>query len=126
MKNKTILYKIAVGLLVLLFGFGGVSNLLRFPETLASLETLRYPQYFSSILGVAQLSGIIVLLIPEQAKLKEFAFIGFFINLIAALTSHLVVEGLVPVIGIILFALVVLTTAFMLFLKLRKAESITN
>ena len=119
MKKQKVIYKIAVGLLVFLFGFGGLSNVLKMPEAMASLELLGYPNYFSSILGVAQLAGIIILISPRMARLREIVFFGFFINLTSALVSHLVVEGLVPVVGIILFALCVLVTAFTLSLKLR-------
>ncbi len=124
MEKKNILYKIAIGLLVFLFGFGGISNLLKLPDAMKSLETLGYPVYFSAILGTAQLIGIIVLVIPKMNLLKELVFFGFFINLISALISHLVVEGLVPVVGIILLTLIILTTAFVLFLKLQKRESL--
>ena len=119
MKNQKVIYKLAVGLLVFLFGFGGLSNVLKMPEAMASLELLGYPDYFASILGVAQIVGVIVLIAPKMERFREMAFFGFFINLASALVSHLVVEGLVPVIGIILFALCVLVAAFFLSLKLQ-------
>ena len=122
MKKQKVIYKIAVGLLVFLFGFGGLSNVLKMPEAMASLELLGYPNYFSSILGVAQLVGIIILISPRMVRLREIVFFGFFINLTSALVSHLVVEGPVPVVGIILFALCVLVTAFTLSLKLQSNQ----
>lgn len=119
MKTQKVIYKISVGLLVVLFGFGGVSNILKMPEAKASLELLGYPNYFGSMLGIAQLLGIILLLIPGMMRFREIVFFGFFINLTSALVSHLIVEGIVPVVGIILFALCVLVTAFTLSLRLQ-------
>ena len=119
MKKQKVIYKIAIGLLVLLFGFGGLSNVLKMPGAMTSLELLGYPNYFSSILGVAQLVGVTILIIPRMVRFREIVFFGFFINLASALVSHLVVEGLVPVVGLILFALCVLVTAFILSLRLQ-------
>ncbi|WKN43191.1 DoxX family protein [Tunicatimonas pelagia] len=119
MERKKIIYKILVGLLVVLFGFGGISNLLLLPDMVASLNTLGYPEYFGRILGLAQVLGIMVLVAPVSSRLKEWAFAGFYINLISAIASHLIVEGLVPAVGIILVALVILTTAFVNFMQLK-------
>ena len=123
MKKQKVIYKIVIGLLVFLFGFGGISNILQLPEAMASLELLGSPNYFSLILGIAQLLGITILLIPSMARLREIVFFGFFINLVSALVSHLVVEGFAPVLVIILFALCILVTAYILSLRLQHSNN---
>lgn len=122
MKRKQIIFKVLVGLLVVLFGFGGVSNLLLLPDMVNSLTVLGYPEYFGRILGLAQILGVIALIAPVGSRFKEWAFVGFYINLLSAISSHLVVEGFVPAVGIILVALTILTIAFVQFSKLKTAN----
>ena len=78
MKNQKVTYIIAVGLLVFLFGFGGLSNVVKMPEAMACLELLGYPNYFASILGIAQIVGVIVLIAPKMGRFRKIAFFGFF------------------------------------------------
>lgn len=122
MKRKRIVYSIAVGFLALLFGFGGVANLLLLPDMVNSLTTLGYPEYFGRILGLAQVLGVTALITPISNRFKEWAFIGFYINLLSAITAHLVVEGFVPVVGVIFVVLTILTIAFVQFSQLKSAN----
>ena len=122
MKRKEIIYKIVIGFLVILFGFGGVSNLLLTQDIVESMTTLGYPEYFGRILGLGQLLGVVVFVAPVDKRFKEWAFIGFYINLISAATSHLIVEGFVPAVGITLVALTLLTFAFIQFSQSKTAK----
>ena len=117
--KKTIIYRILLGILVLLFGFGSIGNLLQLPDAMKSLTSLGYPDYFSYILGSAQLIAIIVLVIPPLKKLKEWALVGMIINLLAALLSHLIVEGFTPIILVILFATSVVISVLKLTLDFK-------
>ena len=99
--NKKIVDRVLVALLILMFGFGSIGNLLQLPDAMKSLISLGYPDYFSYILGIAQLIAVIILVIPSQTRIKEWALIGMIINLIAALISHLVVEGYTSILLVI-------------------------
>jgi len=58
------------------------------------VETFRhlgYPDYFRTLLGVAKLLGVVVLLAPRVPPvLREWAYAGFGITLLAATISHAV------------------------------------
>jgi len=50
---------------------------------------LGFPNYFRVELSVAKLIGVIVLLAPVPARLKEWAYAGFAITLTSAVIAHL-------------------------------------
>ena len=56
---------------------------------LKAMEQLHYPAYLLNILGTAKLLGVIALLQTRFSTLKEWAYAGFTINLVAAAWSHL-------------------------------------
>ncbi len=117
MKQQQIIYRIGLGMLIVFYAMGGVSNLLQLPDVMKNLKILGYPSYFAVFLGICQISAVILLLIPGFQKIKEWVFIGIYINLIGAMVSHIVVEGFLPVLIIILTTIIILTITFTLFLK---------
>jgi hypothetical protein len=58
------------------------------PEIAAALSGLGYPPYILTILGAAKLIGAVALLQNRLATLREWAYAGFTINLVAASASH--------------------------------------
>ena len=50
---------------------------------------LGFPAYFRVELACAKLLGVVLLLAPVPARLKEWAYAGFAINLASALIAHL-------------------------------------
>ncbi len=70
------------------FVIGGIINLMRTEQAVATLQHLGYPAYFASILGAGKLLGAIVITIPGVPRLKEWAYAGFFIDLTAAAISR--------------------------------------
>ena len=55
------------------------------------MTRLEYPAYFSVILGVWKIAGVVAILIPKFPLLKEWAYAGFFFVMSGAIFSHLVV-----------------------------------
>ena len=53
---------------------------------------LGFPAYFRVELAWAKLLGVVLLLAPVPARLKEWAYAGFAINLGSALIAHLAVS----------------------------------
>jgi len=49
---------------------------------------LGYPEYLLYILATAKIAGVIVLLLPKWPRLKEWAYAGFFIDVIGAFWSE--------------------------------------
>ena len=62
---------------------------LRLPQVAESFTRLGFPAYFRVELSWAKLLGVALLLAPVPARLKEWAYAGFAINLGSALIAHL-------------------------------------
>jgi hypothetical protein len=92
-KAKTIVYWIVTGLFCLEMGFTACYMLFRLPEGAQAITRLSFPAYFRVELAWAKLIGVVVLLAPgpkgAPARLKEWAYAGFAINLASALIAHL-------------------------------------
>ena len=88
-KAATILYWTVTALFCLEMGFTACYMLFRLPEGAQAINRLGFPSYFRVELACAKLLGVAVLLAPVPARLKEWAYAGFAINLISALVAHL-------------------------------------
>ncbi len=88
MKNN-LAYWITTGL----FAFGltgsGLMTVSHQPPMVAAYTHLGYPIYFMTLLGAAKLAGVGAVLAPGLPRLKEWAYAGFTINMVAAVFSHL-------------------------------------
>ena len=62
---------------------------LRLPQVAEAFTHLGFPDYFRVELAWAKLLGVVLLLAPVPARLKEWAYAGFAINLASALIAHL-------------------------------------
>lgn len=85
---KTIAYWVTTIFGPASFVVGGIANLTRGPDVVATLNHLGYPIYFATILGVWKLLGAIAVVIPGFPRLKEWAYAGFFFDLTAAAASR--------------------------------------
>jgi hypothetical protein len=64
---------------------------LRLPQVADAFNHLGFPGYFRVQLSWAKLVGVGMLLAPVPARLKEWAYAGFAINLASAVFAHLAV-----------------------------------
>lgn len=87
-RGRTIGYWIATGLVAVGMGAGGVMDLLRPPDVVATFAHLGYPLYFAVMLGVWKILGTLVILAPGLRRVKEWAYAGIAIDLISAALSH--------------------------------------
>ncbi|MDR6562362.1 MULTISPECIES: DoxX family protein [unclassified Arcicella] len=94
-KRNKIIYWIATSWLVLgMLSTGGV-QLLKMKEEVDAITHLGYPIYFLTILGVWKLLGVIAVLIPKFALLKEWTYAGFFFAMSGAILSHIALKDAV-------------------------------
>jgi hypothetical protein len=77
-------------LFCLQMGFTAYAEL-SLPQVAAAFRHLGYPDYFRVELSWAKLVGIVLLLAPVPARLKEWAYAGFAIDLGSAIIAHLAV-----------------------------------
>jgi hypothetical protein len=89
-KAKTIVYWIVTAILCLQMSFTAYAQL-RVPQVAEAFTQLGFPTYFRVELAWAKFLGILLLLAPVPARLKEWAYAGFAIVLASALVAHLAV-----------------------------------
>jgi hypothetical protein len=87
-KAKTIVYWIVTGLFCLQMSFTAYAQL-TLPQVATAFTHLGFPDYFRVELSWAKFLGVLLLLAPVPARLKEWAYAGFAINLASALIAHL-------------------------------------
>jgi len=78
---------IATVLFCLQIGFTAYAQL-RLPQVAAAFTHLGFPAYFRVELSWAKFLGVVLLLAPVPARLKEWAYAGFAITLGSALIAH--------------------------------------
>jgi hypothetical protein len=89
-KGLLIGFWIFTGLFCLEMSFTAYWELLRLPDAAQAFTRLGFPaSYFRVELSWAKVLGVAALLIPMvPARLKEWAYAGFAINLISAIIAH--------------------------------------
>lgn len=87
-RTKVIVYWIVTALFCLQIGFTAYAQL-RLPQVAEAFAHLGFPAYFRVELSWAKMLGVVLLLAPVPARLKEWAYAGFAITLASALIAHL-------------------------------------
>ena len=83
-------YWIATALFCLQIGFTAYAQL-TLPQVAEMFAHLGFPDYFRVELSLAKLLGVALLLAPVPARLKEWAYAGFAINIVSAVIAHVAV-----------------------------------
>jgi hypothetical protein len=86
----TIIYWTVTALFCLQMSFTAYAQL-RLAEVARAFDHLGFPAYFRVELSWAKLLGVVLLLAPVPARVKEWAYAGFAINLVSALIAHFAV-----------------------------------
>lgn len=87
-KINIVVYWIAAALFCLQMGFTAYAQL-RLPQVAEAFTHLGFPAYFRVELSLAKLLGVILILAPVPARLKEWAYAGFAMNIASALIAHI-------------------------------------
>jgi len=90
-KATTIFYWIVTALFCLEMSFTAYYELLRLPEAAQAFTRLGFSAAaFRVELSWAKVAGVVALLLPMlPARVKEWAYAGFAINLVSAIIAHL-------------------------------------
>ncbi len=119
MKKTKILFYIFTGIFSLAM-LGGAFAELTFSETaVAQFIHLGYPLYLLYILGIAKILGVIGIWQNKIETLREWAYAGFFIDILGALASHIFVGDSVKEYGFALVMLAILSISYFNFKKLK-------
>ncbi|MBK9272967.1 MAG: DoxX family protein [Flavobacteriales bacterium] len=99
MNTLNLTYWIITGLFSGFMIFSSIGGITLMPEAVAMLhDHLGYPLYFIQLISYAKVLGAMAILLPMvPARVKEWAYFGFFIDLVAAVISFIAVGD--PVTG---------------------------
>ena len=89
-KDSNIVYWIVTALFCLQMGFTAYAQL-RLPQVAEAFTHYGFPAYFRIELSWAKALGLVLLVAPVPARLKEWAYAGFAITLGSALIAHFAV-----------------------------------
>src|ERR1700692_2118264 len=89
-KAQAIVYWIVTALFCLQMSFTAYAQL-RVPQVAEAFTHLGFPAYFRVELSWAKFLGVVLMLAPVPAWLKEWAYAGFAITLVSALIAHFAV-----------------------------------
>ena len=87
-KAKTLAYWLVTALFCLQMGFTAYAQL-SLPQVAEAFTHLGFPDYFRVELSWAKLLGVVLMLAPVPARLKEWVYAGFAITLASALIAHI-------------------------------------
>jgi surface polysaccharide O-acyltransferase-like enzyme len=87
-KANVTAYWIVTALFCLQMSFTAYAQL-RLPQVAQAFTHLGFPAYFRVELSWAKFLGVLLLLAPVPARVKEWAYAGFAITLVSAIIAHL-------------------------------------
>jgi hypothetical protein len=88
-KRDKIIYWVATIWLSLGMVSTGIVQLIQMEEEVQKMNTLGYPSYFLTIIGVWKILGVIALLVSKFPLVKEWAYAGFFFLMSGAIFTHI-------------------------------------
>jgi hypothetical protein len=86
-KGMVVGFWIATALFCLQIGFTAYAQL-RLPQVAAAFRHLGFPDYFRVELSLAKLLGLVLLVAPVPARVKEWVYAGFAFDVGSALIAH--------------------------------------
>lgn len=88
MKRNRLVYLISTGLLTLLMLFSAAMYLFNYDEVATMFVAFGYPTYIIYPLAIAKLLGLLGIWNPRYNALKEWAYAGFFYDIVLAYFAH--------------------------------------
>ena len=88
MKKTNIFYWVFTGLFSAMMLGSAIPDVISSPIAVQGMHhELGYPLYFIPFIGVAKVLGVLAILLPISARIKEWAYAGFAFDLIGATYS---------------------------------------
>jgi hypothetical protein len=88
MKKTNIFYWIFTGLFAAMMLGSAIPDVLSSPIAVKGMhEELGYPVYFIPFIGIAKVLGVLAILLPISARIKEWAYAGLIFDLVGATFS---------------------------------------
>ncbi len=125
MKKLKITFWIVTALFSAFMVFSSVPNILKTVESMEFFRNLGYPDYIVPFLGVAKFLGIIAILIPGYPRIKEWAYAGFFFELVGAVYSLIAKDGFQPSLSFMILPIGFLIWSYILFHKIESLNKVS-
>lgn len=126
MKKNKIIYWISTVLLCLPMLGAGYAYFFN-PEIVQAFKHFGFPDYFRVELGVAKVLGALALLIPiVPARIKEWAYAGFFITLVSASITHYSIGDEIGEIIPPIIMLVISIVSYVFYHKIHSIDVVKN
>ena len=123
MKKINIFYWVFTGLLAFLMLGSSIPDIISHPLAVKGMhEELGYPVYFIPFIGVAKFLGVVAILTPGFHRLKEFAYAGFYFDLIGATYSIAMIGKPDWMFNVLPIAL--LTASYVFYQKRKKMQQV--
>lgn len=107
--GRQITYWVSTGIVVAL-SLPSVMYLTGAPQAVEGFNHLGYPQHLRIILGIAKLTGALILIVPGLRVPKEWAYAGFAFTWVIAFIAHwLAGDGLSSFTPLVLLALLIVS-----------------
>lgn len=119
-KGMAVGFWAVTALFCLQIGFTAYAQL-KLPQVAAAFAHLGFPDYFRVGLSWVKLLGVVLLLAPLPARLKEWVYAGFCFNLASAVFAHLAVGDGVQAWGWPAGTLVLWAASYVLWRRLEAA-----
>jgi hypothetical protein len=117
MKINKIVFYVATGLFTFLMCFSVSMYLFNHEEIVKVFESLGYPFYIVYPLAVAKILGLISLWFFQKKTIVEWAYAGFFFNVVLAFFAHYMIGDGEQVGAVI--ALVLVMTSYVFSKKIK-------
>ncbi len=92
-KTKKIMYYVGTVLLTLIMCFSVFNYLTQTEMIKGFFEKFNYPTYLVYPLAVAKILGLVAIWSNVSRSLKEWAYAGFFFNILLAYVAHYMTDG---------------------------------
>lgn len=120
-KTNKIIYWVSTGIFSAAMIFSGY-NYLTIPEMSGAFAGLGFTEdYFRIELALAKILGALALILPFVPKwMKNFAYVGFTINLVSAIIAHIVMDY--NAYSFLVFSVIALALSYYSFIKLENRK----
>ncbi|MBS2027013.1 MAG: DoxX family protein [Deltaproteobacteria bacterium] len=105
-RSIKITYWITTVLAAAIWSGGAIGTLTRAASSMEVFHRLGYPDYFSTILGSAQVLGVLAILFPISKTSREWAYAGLTFDVVSAIFSIAATRGSI---GFYIFPILALT-----------------
>lgn len=122
MKNREVLiYRIVTGIFSLMMVAGAITYFVQYDMTSETFTSLGVPSEMVYPLAIAKILGVLAIWLIKNPIIKNLAYLGFAVDLVAAIIAHLIADDGGAVNPIL--PLVLLIVSYVLYQRNRAALS---